>query len=140
MELSIPGKVYFKFYLNRMCDNVDSELSEEQAGFQPKRSCMEQIFTLQRIVEKCGELQVLLAVNSIDFSKAFDSVHRSSLWKILFTYGIPPKVMGAIEDIYNTSKCRVRTEDGYSDWFEVVTGARQGSISTYYSLSLLIVW
>ena len=138
--LSIPGKVYCQVILNRLRDTVDSQLREEQAGFRPKRSCAEQIFTLRQIIEKCGEHQVPLAVSFIDFSKAFDSVHRPSLWKILEAYGIPKKCVSAIEQIYNNSKCRVRTEDGYSDWFEVLTGVRQGCILSPLLFAIAIDW
>ena len=36
----------------------------------------------------------------IDFKKAFDSVHRSLLMKILRAYGIPEAIVGLIEGIY----------------------------------------
>ena len=79
MLLSIPGKVYCQIILNRLRDVVDGELREEQAGFRPKRACAEQIFTLRRTIEKCHEFQVALAISFIDFSKAFDSIHRPAL-------------------------------------------------------------
>ena len=94
---SIPGKIYCQVILNRMRDAVDKELREQQAGFRPKRCCAEQIFTLRRIIEKCNEFQTPLAIRFIDFTKAFDSIHRPSLWNIMRTYGIPPTVISAIE-------------------------------------------
>ena len=130
--LSIPGKVYCQMILNRIRDMLDGELHEEQAGFRPKRSCAEQIFTLQRIIEKYQEYQLPLAISFMDFTKAFDSIHRPSMWKILITYGIPRKIVSAIEKIYEQSRC-VKTEGGYSDWFHVVTGVRQGCILSPFS-------
>ena len=53
---------------------------------------------------KCGEYRVPLSIIFVDFTKAFSSVYRPSLWKILKSYGIPGKVVSAIEQIYN-SKC-----------------------------------
>ena len=52
---------------------------EEQAGFHNGRSCNRQIFTLWNILEQCKEFQKSLAINFIDFKKAFDSVHRESI-------------------------------------------------------------
>ena len=126
--LSIPGKVYCQVILNRIREAVDKELREEQAGFRPKRSCAEQIFTLRRIIEKCSEFHVPLSISFIDFTKAFDSIHRPSLWNIMRSYGIPTKLITAIDNIYRNSKCCVRTEDGLSEWFNVLTGVRQGCI------------
>ena len=130
--LSIPGKVYCQMILNRMRDMVDVELPEEQAGFRPKCSCAQQIFTFRHIIEKHQEYQLPLAISFIDFTKAFDSIHRPSMRKILITYGIPRKIVSAIETIYEQSRrymrCCVKAEDGYSDWFHVVTGVRQDCI------------
>ena len=30
-------------------------------------------------------------INVIDFKKAFDGLHRATLWKILHSYGVPAK-------------------------------------------------
>ena len=89
--LSVPGKVLSIVLLERLQDSVDARLREQQAGFRKGRSGCEQIFTLRNIIEQCTEFQQSLQVNFIDFKKAFDSVHRDSLWKILTIYGIPLK-------------------------------------------------
>ncbi|KAI8499222.1 hypothetical protein Bbelb_229860 [Branchiostoma belcheri] len=138
--LSIPGKVYCHAILNRIRDAVDEELREQQAGFRPKRSCAEQIFTLRRIIEKCNEFQSTLAISFIDFTKAFDSIHRPSLWNIMQMYGLPNKVISAIKHIYADFKCCVRTDDGFSGWFEVVTGVRQGCVLSPILFALAIDW
>lgn len=44
--LSIPGKVFCSVLLQRLKDEVDNILREEQAGFRKGRSCSEQIFTI----------------------------------------------------------------------------------------------
>ena len=36
----------------------------------------------------------------LDFQKAFNSVHRESLWNIMRSYGIPDKMVRVIADIY----------------------------------------
>lgn len=138
--LSVPGKVYCQIILNRIRDVVDSQLREELAGFRPKRSCAEQIFTLRQIIEKYNESRFPLALSFIDFSKAFDSLHRPSLWLILREYGLPVKFVEAIRNIYEKSKCCVRTEDGMSDWFEVITGVRQRCLLSLVLFAIAIDW
>ena len=76
--------------LNRLQDAVDRTLRDEQAGYRRGRSCTEQ-FTLRNIIEQSLEHQQDLIINFIYFKKAFDSVHRPSLWKILKYYGIPDR-------------------------------------------------
>ena len=52
-----------------------------------------------------------LTISFIDFSKAFDSIHWMSLWRVIFSYGVPEKVVKVIKCIYVNSHCCVRTED-----------------------------
>ena len=52
---------------------------------------MDQIFALRNIIEQCLEWNTPLFINFVDFRKAFDSVHRNTLWKILHSYGISIK-------------------------------------------------
>lgn len=56
---------------------VDGELGEEQIGLRPTRSCAEQTFILRRIIKKCQEYQLPLAISFIDI--AFDSIHMENL-------------------------------------------------------------
>ena len=64
----------------------------------------------------------------MDFVKAFDSIHRQSLWSILRCYGIPSKFTELFRDLYRRSTCCIRTEDGTTQFFNVETGVRQGCI------------
>ena len=67
-------------------------------------------------------------MNFVDFKKAFDSVHRESLWSMLGLYGVPNKFVKAFKGLYSHSECSVRTEDGETEFFEIETGVRQGCI------------
>jgi len=101
--MSVPGKTFCTVLLNRLNSEVDRLLREEQAGFRHGRSCSEQIF--HNIMEQCREFQTPLFVNYIDFKKAFDSIHRESLWKILKLYGIPDKFINIFKSLYRHTNC-----------------------------------
>ncbi|KAK1804745.1 hypothetical protein P4O66_003597 [Electrophorus voltai] len=103
--LLVPGKVFCSILLRSLQHAVDEILREEQAGFRAGRSCSEQIYTLRNFIEQCIEF--------IDFKKAFDSVHRGSLWKILRAYSIPQWFVNVFQNLYISSSCCVRTDDGY---------------------------
>ncbi|XP_063680131.1 uncharacterized protein LOC134815521 [Bolinopsis microptera] len=62
----------------------------------------------------------------IDFKKAFDSVHRGLLMKILLAYGIPKEIVGLIQRMYADTVARVITEDGLSEAFFNLAGVMQG--------------
>ncbi|KAM3602017.1 uncharacterized protein V6R79_022977 [Siganus canaliculatus] len=122
--LSIPGKVFCSVLLHRLTDKVDNILREEQAGFRKGRSCSEQIFTLRNIVEQCQELQIPLMINYIDSIETFRHhppgitvADRPAIW-------CTPQV----HQLYHNSTCRVKTNNGTTDDFDIVTGVRQGCI------------
>uniref|UniRef100_A0A914V3E1 Reverse transcriptase domain-containing protein n=1 Tax=Plectus sambesii TaxID=2011161 RepID=A0A914V3E1_9BILA len=126
--LSVPGKILSTVLLQRLQRAIDEQLREEQAGFQRGRSCTEQIFILRQVIEQTLEYQQRLSLNFIDFVKAFDSIHRDTLWKIARTYGIPAAFIEIFQNLYNGSRCCVRTEDGMTDYFTIESGVRQGCI------------
>ena len=68
-----------------MKDAIDPQLREQQAGFRKNRSCTDQIRTLRLVLEQSLEWNSLLYINFMDYEKAFDSVDRQTLWKLLTT-------------------------------------------------------
>ena len=110
--------------LNRLKDSIDLKLREQQAGIRSNRSCSEQIFTLRNIIEQCTEFQQPIFLNFVEFKKAFDSIHRESLWKIAALYGIPQKYIKIIKKMYLNSTCCIKTENSNSEFLTVETGAR----------------
>uniref|UniRef100_A0A914VPX7 Reverse transcriptase domain-containing protein n=1 Tax=Plectus sambesii TaxID=2011161 RepID=A0A914VPX7_9BILA len=98
--LSVPGKVLCIVLLRRLRQAIDDQLREQQAGFRCGRSCNKQIFILRLIIEQSLEYQQRLSTNFIDFVKAFDSMHRESLWSILHVYGVPNKFIDLFRDLY----------------------------------------
>ena len=62
----------------------------------------------------------------IDFSKAFDSIHRGKMEEILNVYGIPDEIISAITITYKNTKSIVRTDDGDTDFINISGGVLQG--------------
>ncbi|VDO80586.1 unnamed protein product [Schistosoma margrebowiei] len=87
--------------LNRMKDSVDAQLRDQQAGFREDRSCTDQIATLRIIVEQSTEWNSSLYINFIDYEKAFDSVDRTTLWKLLRYYRVPQRIVNIIRKSYD---------------------------------------
>ena len=135
--LSIPSKILAKVIIRRISEAIDQRLRQEQAGFRKGRGCTDQIFTLRNIIEQCTEWQRQLYINYVDFEKAFDSIHRESLWRILRAYGIPQEVVLVIKSFYKNFKCRVGNSDTS---FSVKTGVRQGCCMSALLFNLTIDW
>ena len=135
--LSVPCKVFCKVIMMRVVDAVDSTLRKEQAGFQRGRGTTEHIFTLRNILEQCNEWQRKIYVNFLDLEKAFDSVHRDSLWRILRHYGVPQKVTSIISLLSSDYTCCMQNS---SLSFAVNSGVRQGCVMSAFLFIMAIDW
>ena len=135
--LSIPSKILAKVIIMRISEAVDKKLRNEQAGFRKGRGCTEQIFALRNIIEQCTEWQRELYINFVDFEKAFDSLHRESLWKILRFYGVPQDLVLIIKCFYNNFICSVGNTELY---FKIGTGVRQGCVMSALLFNMAIDW
>ena len=124
--------------LERIKKDVDKKLRKEQAGFRPKRSTTEQIFTLRNIFEQANEWRACLYVHFVDFEKAFDSIHTESLWNIMRSSGVPEKMVRVIADIYARFECAVADGNVTSDWFMIKLGVKQGFVMSGFLFLLCL--
>ena len=122
----IPAKILGRAIIMRMRDEVDKILREEQAGFRPKRGTLEQIFVLRNIIEQTYEWNDNIYMIFVDFQKAFDSIHRETLWKIMEAYGIPGKLINMIKALYKNTRVAVIHDKSKTDWFDIKSGVKQG--------------
>ena len=61
----------------------------------------------------------------IDFRKAFDTIHRAKMIRILQAYGIPKTLADAIEDTYTNTKAKVLSSDGETKLFDILARVLQ---------------
>jgi hypothetical protein len=124
--ICIIAKIYNRLILNRIRSIIDPLLRTNQNGFRPNRTTVAQILAVRRIIEgvKSNNLEAILTF--IDFKKAFDSIHRGKMMRILKAYGIPQNLLRAIEGMYTNTKARVVSPDGETEMFEITAGVLQG--------------
>jgi len=60
------------------------------------------------------------------------------MWSILRQYGIPDTIVTIIQNLYKGSRSCVKLNGVCSDWFEVVTGVRQGCILSPLLFAIVI--
>ena len=137
--LPIVSKVLGRILINRI-RGVHHKLRKEQAGFRARRGTIEQIFILRNIIEQTNEWQSTLYLNFIDYEKAFDSIHRESLWKIMRSYGIPEKLINIIKEFYRDFKFSIEDNGETSEWFEVLTSVKQGCNMSGFLFLLATDW
>ena len=138
--LSVPGKVFTSVLLMRMKREIDSLLPDNQPGFRQNKSTIDQIFTLQRIVERCVELKVPLHIHFVDYQKAFDSINHNFMWEILRCYGLPDRLIQIVKNLYKNSVCAVNISGTLSNWFKVTSGVRQGCLLSPLLFAVIIDW
>ena len=87
---------------------------------------MSQILALRRIIEEMSHCNRDVALVFIDFSKAFDSVDRDTMFKILALYGIPAAIIDTIRNLYSDTSATVLSPDGETEAFDICAGILQG--------------
>ena len=112
----------------RLQQYVNRELPDVQAGFRKGRGTRDQIANICWIMKKAREFQNNIYFCFIDYAKAFDGVDHNKLWKILKDMVLQDHLTCLLTNLYAGQEATVRTGHGTTDWFQIVTGARQGCI------------
>ena len=103
---------------------IEEILRKNQNGFCRNRPTTSQLSTISRILE--------LELSFVDFSKAFDSIHRGKMEQILLAYGLPKETVAAIMMLYKNTKVNVNSLAGHTDYFDVKVGVLQGDTLAPY--------
>ena len=126
---SIAAKIYNAQLWNHIEPKIDNILRKNQNGFHRNRSTTSQILTIRRILEGVRAKNLQATILLVDFTKAFDSIHRGKMEQILLAYSIPKETVAAITILSRNTKVKV---DGDSDYFDIVAGVLQGDTLAPY--------
>ena len=77
---------------------------------------------------KKQEFQKKISFCFIDYTKAFDYVDPSKVWKILREMTIPGHLTCILQTLYAGQEATIRTGYGTTDWFLIGKGICQGCI------------
>ena len=97
---SHAGKAKLKILQARLQQYVNRELPDVLAGIRKGRGTRDQIANIRWIIEKAREFQKNIYFCFIDYTKAFDCVDHSKLWKILKEMGIPDHLTCLLRNLY----------------------------------------
>ena len=94
------------------------------------RSVVDNIFVLKIINEKISEYNQSVQHLFIDFQKAYDSIHRNTLWKCTEEFKIPKKLINMCKTCVQKTRNAVRKKGTLSSFFENKKGLKQGDCIT----------
>ena len=122
---SIVAKIYSALLHNRIEPKIDNILRKNQNSFRRNRSTTSQILTIRRILEGLRAKNLQATILIVDFTKAFDFIHRGKIEQILLSYGIPKETVAAIMILCRNTKVKVRSPGGDTEYFDIVAGILQ---------------
>ena len=127
--LSIAGKILARVILNRInVQLVSSVYPESQCGFRAGRGTTDMVFGLRQLQEKSREHNKDLFLVFIDLTKAFDTVSRPTLWKVLSKLGVPDDMLKVICSFHEGMNAFVSSGGDNSMPFSISSGTKQGCV------------
>ncbi|BHF70120.1 hypothetical protein SprV_0301317000 [Sparganum proliferum] len=135
--LNIAGKVFTRILLIRLDNHLKQGLlPESQCGFRRHHGTMDMIFAARPLQEKCQEMRTHLYSTFVDLTKAFDTVNREGLWKIMKEFGCPERFIEMLRQLHDGMMARVTNNRAVSEAFVVTKGVKHGCVlaPTLFSL------
>nr|VZI32435.1 unnamed protein product [Spirometra erinaceieuropaei] len=86
------------------------------------------IFAARQLQEKCQEMRTHLYSTFVDLTKAFDTVNREGLWKIMQKFGCPERFTQMVRQLHDGMMARVTDNGAVSEEFAVTNGVDQGCV------------
>ena len=101
---------------------------ELPAGFRKGRETRDQIANICWIIEKAREFQKKKNIFCfVDYTKDFDYVYHSKLWKILKEMGTADHLNCLLRNFYTGQEGTVKTRHD-NNWFQIGKGVCQGFV------------
>ena len=95
------------------------------------------IFSVRQLQEKCIEQNVPLFQTFVDLTKAFDTVNRKAMWRILRKLGCPDNFVRMIAELHRDMEGRVTVNGSLSEEIPIENGVKQGYILAPTMFSIL---
>ena len=110
--IAIAARIYNSLLLNRIWPEIEEIIRKNQNGFRRNQSSTLQILTICWIIKGVRAKNLKATLLFIDFSKAFDSVHRGKMEQILLGNGLSKETVSGIKVLCKNMKAMVRSPDG----------------------------
>lgn len=120
------SRLFGKIIQKRLRQNIGHKIGEDQSGFTPGRSCTDNLFTIQQLLEKKIAKEDEVHIAFIDLLKAYDNVPRNKLWIALQALGTHPHLIKIIQEYYENNVAYAKQGGRLSEPINTTKGLRQG--------------
>ena len=126
--LCILYKLYERMIMARMSPTVEQQLSPDQAGFRPGRSCCSQILNLTQYIEDGFEARQITGAVFVDLTAAYDTVNHRMLLLKLAKVVHNTKIVKIIQSLLTNRRFFVEMAGKKSRYRTQKNGLPQGSV------------
>jgi len=125
-SMNTDCKMYTNLLNMRLAPWAVAKLHPDQKGFVPGRLMNEHTRLASEVAHLCDATGTPGFIVSLDQAKAYDRVDQPWLLQVLVASGLPPDLILLISDLTSDCRSRVRINSGYSPYFVLKQGVRQG--------------
>ncbi|BHF85586.1 hypothetical protein SprV_1002875500 [Sparganum proliferum] len=137
--LNIAGKIFARILLKRLNNHLEQGLlPESQCGFRRHRGTTDMIFAARQLQVKCQEMRTHLYSTIADLTKAFDTVNREGLWKIMQKLGCVERFIAMVHQLHDGMMARVTDNGAVQKSFAVTNGVKQRFMLAPILFSLML--
>lgn len=126
--LNTDYKIYARVLLNRLRKHLPDLVAPTQFGFVPGRQVHDALDVFQAVQQllRTGKAPSTAVAVLLDFAKAYDTVDRPFLLRVLKRLGFPPKFLEAVNQMHLMTTAEYRMNESVSDTQAILNGIRQG--------------
>ena len=134
---SIVAKIYNALQRNLIEPEIENIFRKNKNGFRKNHSTTSQILIILRILEGVRLKNLEATILFVDFSKAFDSIHKEKMEQILPANCLPKETVAAVMMLNKNTKVKVSSPEGNIYFFDIVASVLQRQTIALY---LFIMW
>jgi len=138
--LNVDYKIVSKIMTERFKKLLPTLIHPDQNGFQKGKLIGNNIRLLFDVIDYADYKDILGAILSLDFEKAFDSISWDFIEQILELYNIGPNLIAWFKVLYSKPICVITNNNYLSTTFSVERGVQQGDPLSPSLFLLAIEW
>ncbi len=115
---------------------TDKSVGDAQRGFRTGRGCVDQIFAVRILVEKCKENNRKVFAAFMSLEMTYDRVDRKGQWDTLRVYGVGGQLFEEIKSFYENASASAWVNVNLNESFSIKVGVRHRCVMSPWLFSI----